>query len=382
MACYIIMTMTLVKRAQKAARRIRRISLVSCLLLGLALPAWGLAAEGGPIGPPLGGDQLYQQACAPCHGADGAGIAADNPLYPTFKRLPANLSDPLFNSREPAADWFLVVKYGGTRLGLSDQMPAYLEAFSDEQIESVVAYVKTLADTRRYPPGEFNFIRPLVTVKTYPEDEMVLNSSYSSNPDGPNEQSWRLEFERRVGPRSHLEAQLEYVDSPERSELEEIEVAFKTALFWNLDKMFLLTGGLEVGIPLADDDASVSLVPYLVLGQGFGKSFTLQAQLRSVLPVEQVEAGNARLSGIVHWLPSIWPRSVSPALEAVVTQPFSGAEELAASLVPQLRFGLSKAGHVAFTMGVEVPVTDEDYDYRLRVYLLWDMADGPVWQGW
>jgi len=50
--------------------------------------------------------------------------------------------------------------------------------------------------------------------------------------------------------------------------------------------------------------------------------------------------------------------------------------------VPQLRFGLSKPGHIAFTMGVELPLTGENYDYRLRAYLLWDMADGPVWQGW
>ena len=352
------MTMKLVKRVAKLARRSRCIRYVGCFLLGLAPAAMGLAREGEPSGPQLDGEQLYQQACAACHGATGAGVAPDHPLYPTFETLPADFTDPLFNSREPAADWFLVVKYGGTRLGLSDQMPAYIEALSDEQVDIVVAYLKTLADTRRYPPGELNFFRPLVTVKAFAEDELVLENRYTSSPDAPGKTAWLVEFERRVGAQSHLEAKLEYVDDGERSELEEIEVAFKTALSFDLQRQFLLAFGAEVGIPLEDDDESVSVIPYLALAQGLSDSFSLQAQLRTVLPIEDVDTGNVRLSGVVHWLPAIWPRSVSPGLEAVLTQPFSGEEDLAASLVPQLYAGLSKGGHVAFAAGIEVPLTE------------------------
>jgi hypothetical protein len=32
--------------------------------------------------------------------------------------LPADLSDPLFNSREPAGDWEMVIKHGGHAMGL------------------------------------------------------------------------------------------------------------------------------------------------------------------------------------------------------------------------------------------------------------------------
>jgi hypothetical protein len=43
---------------------------------------------------------------------------------------------------------------------------------------------------------------------------------------------------------------------------------------------------------------------------------------------------------------------------------------------------LRRGPHVAFAVGVEVPLTGIDYDYRLHSFLLWDMADGPFWRGW
>ena len=51
-------------------------------------------------------------------------------------------------------------------------------------------------------------------------------------------------------------------------------------------------------------------------------------------------------------------------------------------MIPQLYAGLSKGGHVAFAFGVEIPLTDEAYHYRIRTFLLWDIADGPFWRGW
>ena len=39
-------------------------------------------------------------------------------------------------------------------------------------------------------------------------------------------------------------------------------------------------------------------------------------------------------------------------------------------------------GHVALAVGVEVPLTDLDYSYRLHSFLLWYIADGPFWDAW
>jgi hypothetical protein len=50
--------------------------------------------------------------------------------------------------------------------------------------------------------------------------------------------------------------------------------------------------------------------------------------------------------------------------------------------MPQARFGLTRGGHVALNVGVELPLSDQAWDYRAYVTLLWDFADGSFFQGW
>lgn len=113
---------------------------------------------------------VYRFSCAACHGVDGGGLSPDNPLYQSFDSPPADFTDALFNSREPAADWAIVIKHGGARIGLSEEMPPFAESFSDEQIEALVDYMKTsLVDASRYPPGDLNFVRAIDTIKAFPK---------------------------------------------------------------------------------------------------------------------------------------------------------------------------------------------------------------------
>jgi hypothetical protein len=62
-----------------------------------------------------------------CNGSATALRGAPTRTSPTVKALdpqPADLSDPLFNSREPAEDWQIVVTHGGQALWLSATMAA------------------------------------------------------------------------------------------------------------------------------------------------------------------------------------------------------------------------------------------------------------------
>jgi len=346
------------------------------------------ALAGGLLGPvsaqqqpPTDPAQLYARACAPCHGAGGGGIGPDNPIHATFEVLPADLSDPLFNSLEPRADWFQVIKYGGGRMGLSNQMPAFGEALSDEQIGELVAFLKQLADTGGYPPGDLNFTRPIDSIKAFPEDEVIAESRWEPVDDGPDGWQNVLEIAQRFGKRSHGEIKLVHVAEGGHSTLEAVELEVKSALTWSLESQFLLTGGLEAELPLEDGE-SVQITPFLSFAKGLSDAFTLQGTLRSHLPVDDTDLGDVKLSTAIHWLPSPWPRAVVPGLEWTVTQPFSSGREIEATVLPQLYFGLSRRGHVALTVGVELPVSGLDYDYRVRSFLLWDMADGPAWEGW
>lgn len=325
---------------------------------------------------------LYARACAACHGADGGGLAPDSALAASFDRQPASFLDPLFNSREPAGDWRLVVQHGGKRLGLSDKMPAYDEALSEAQIDALVGYLKSLPpEAERYPPGDLNLTRPIATTKAFPEDEALIINRWEPRDDGADTLLTTLYYARRFGPRGHAEVKLTHESKGSESFLEELEVEYKHVVSYSLERRILHSLGAEIAVPLEDDDAPEVLIPYYAVAKVLAPRATFQGQLRAKLPTDDLGDGVAELRGVVHWLPSEWPRSVTPGVELTLAEPFSGGSGVA-TLIPQLYAGLSKGGHVAFAVGVEIPLTDEAYDYRVRSFLLWDIADGPFWQGW
>jgi len=325
------------------------------------------------------GKRVYETTCVACHGTNGR-ADPDSPVTKAFDPPPADFSDALFNSREPAQDWEMVVKHGGHALGLSPQMPPWGSSLSDEEIASVVAYLETLADTSDYPPGELNFLLPVRTKKAYPEDEIVWASRWSAQ---EGDDTWRnvLEFEKRFGHRGQAILELVAEDAGDGMELEEIEVGWKQALAWTPTS--ILSGAVVVAVP-TESEASEEVIPYLAYGQELSPSATLQASSRVILPLDDVDLGAVELAGIVHYTWSIWPRRVFPALEMTATVPFDrgDGDSVQFTVLPQLRVGLTRGGHVALNLGVEWPLSDQDYDYRAHLTLLWDFADGSFFQGW
>jgi hypothetical protein len=352
---------------------VRHLGLPLLLGLALALPAGAADEAFDPA-------DFYRLNCAPCHGTDGR-LSPDDPRYATFDPPPADLTDPLFNSREPAADWELVVSHGGARLGLSNQMPAY-DFLVAEHVTALVAHLKTFAETDRYPPGDLNYLRPIDVIKPFPEDEALLLYRYEDDPDAGIGRRTTLYWARRFGTRYQGEVKAAYAERGSGGEWDEVELGFKAAVYSDLERALLVGTGLEVAIPIEDDDAPEEAIPYVSLAKGLGPSFTAQATLRSHLPTDGIDEGDVKLSGVVHWMRSPWPRSWAPGLEGTVTRPFHGDDDVEATVIPQIYVGMSKGGHVALAVGVELPVTGLDYDYRIRSFVLWDIADGPLWRGW
>jgi mono/diheme cytochrome c family protein len=359
----------------------RRIVLVAVAALAIApFPLAHDAPQATAAEPRPEVAESYRLNCAPCHGANGRLDPADL-RYASFSRPPADLTRPTFNSMEPPTDWFMVTKYGGSAMGLSAQMPAFGGALDDAQIEELVAYLKTLADTRGYPPGDLNFLRPIRTIKPFPETELILLTEYRSREgDEPNRRKQTVYYGHRFGPRSQGEIKLSRIEEggEDRTEL---ELGYKWPFHYDLRRSLLAAAGLEAELPLNEDDASEVVIPYLSIAHGVSSAFTLQSTLRSHLPTEDVDAGDVELSAIVHWNYTNWPRRAYPGLEFKWVEPFRGRSEF--TLLPQLLAGLSKRGHVALAVGVELPLTAEPPDdYRLHTFLLWDIPAGPFWQGW
>ena len=87
--------------------------------------------------------RAYLTYCAECHGADGRGSWRAT----LFLLRPGNLADPRSiaeRSDEYVAD---LVKHGGAPIG-KPGMPAFGYHLSDDQIQSLVAYVRTLTRPR------------------------------------------------------------------------------------------------------------------------------------------------------------------------------------------------------------------------------------------
>ena len=85
------------------------------------------------------GKQLYEQTCAMCHGASGKG---DGPTSQVLQPKPADLTVVLKNKKD--AYLTKLIKEGGASVGKSPLMPSYKGILNDEQMKSVIQYVKGL----------------------------------------------------------------------------------------------------------------------------------------------------------------------------------------------------------------------------------------------
>lgn len=329
------------------------------------------------------GRKTFETICAACHGATGKADLA-SPTVQALDPKPADLSDPLFNSREPASDWHIVVTHGGPELGLSAIMPAQGAALSAEEIANVVAYAKTLAPgSEEYPPGELNFFLPVRTKKAFPEDEVVWKGRLTERDDGDNVMRNVIEIEKRFGKRSMGVLELIHEDDGVDSEITKVEAGVKTVLHWSVPRQSILSGALIVAVP-TDDEESEEIIPYLAYGKRLADDWILQSSARVIVPVDDTDQGEVELAGIVHYEWHHRARAMFPALELTAAVPFDAGDgdSVQWTVLPQVRLGLTRGGHVALNFGVEFPLSDQSYDTRYHMTLLWDFADGGFFKGW
>ena len=330
----------------------RLITLSSAAAL-MALPLAELQAADADAGK-----FIYADTCAVCHGPAGS-PDPDSPVVEGLGIVPANLADPLFNSREPAADWEMVVKHGGEALGLAAQMPPHKTALSDEQVADVIAYVKSLVDTSAYPPGEMNLFLPTRTKKAFPEDEVVYKGRMT-DVEGENSYKNVLEIEKRVGKAGQVVLELIHEKDAVRNELTEVEVGYKQALSWS--NTHILSGAAVLAMPFDSADGDGELQTYLAFGTELSPRWILQSSLRLKFPLDKASDGAAELAGIVHYVHSPWARRAFPALEVVAERAFRSRNgDLEWMAMPQVRIGLTRGGHVALNLGVELPLSDQSW---------------------
>src|SRR6058998_1997699 len=279
------------------------------------------------------GAALYQAWCSKCHGADGRGKAA------ATARLavpPADLQECKASTAEPEARWIGIVTHGGAAFGLSLDMPAFGEAGTPAQVRAVVRYARSLCGELGWPPGELNFPRPFLVEKAFPENEWVVTAAGRQQ---------AVAYERRFGKRLQLEGEARTAFDSLDQPFDGVTASVKYNLWHSLERRALASLGLEATPPLGRQD-NWEIEPFLAFGAQPGRVLFVQGE---------IEAG--------------W------------TVPLGGERTLA--LYPQMWVQLSRLGHVAASLGAELPaVGPEPRRPRLIAFVLWDYGDTPLLHGW
>ncbi len=332
------------------------------------------------------GAEIYEQACASCHGADGRGV-------PSGTRIEVPLpdfTDCSFVTAETTANWAGLVSHGGRFLGLSPQMPQYGDALSAAEIRSVVDYVRGFCHDDRWPIGDLNFRRPVFVGKGFPENEVVA----IFRPEfGRHETTWEGELsgEMRIGARGWLEASVPtasidpHDDGPATVGVGDAALAYRHVLLAAPTWGSIVSGGVELAIPTGNSRNGVGagtpvVKPQLLSGHRLGP-VVVQTQVLADLPGNTTKADRQMLYRLALQLPlGPYKRSLVPAVELEQSQALASSVHAYTLLGPTLYTGLSRRGHVAMAVGAQVPVAGtRPFNWRFGTFLLWEWADGPFW---
>lgn len=325
----------------------------AAVLLGLALQS--PASDSGRV--------LYREWCSSCHGEDARGVGRSSAR---LEVRAADLASCAVSSAEPEGLWVEIVRDGGASVGLSLDMPAFGEGATLDQIRAVVRYVKSLCGEPGWPPGELNLPRPLLAEKAFPENEVVIETRGRSQ---------EFIYERRIGRRLQVEGVARTL-ADSGGGFQGATAAVKYNAWHSLAHHALVSLGLEVTPPLRSGTLW-EVEPYVAYGLNPGGGATIiQGEL--LAPWEETEGvtGAELRLGLGREV-----GRVVPMLEAGWTIPRVGRRALI--LIPQAWFQLSRLGHVAASIGVELPVAGPDpRRASLRAFVLWDFGDGPLLRGW
>ncbi|HTR64017.1 MAG TPA: cytochrome c, partial [Candidatus Binataceae bacterium] len=114
--------------------RYKSLSASLAMIVGTMLLPHGARAD------PQDAATLYSDNCAGCHGQSGKG---DGPAVAGLNPKPADLSKVL--EGKPDAWIAKVIRGGGPAVGKSPIMPAFDGAFSADQMQGLIAYLREFA---------------------------------------------------------------------------------------------------------------------------------------------------------------------------------------------------------------------------------------------
>jgi hypothetical protein len=341
------------------------------------------------------GETVYKAGCISCHGSTGRGAPLSNTVFERPDTFP-DFTDCAGTTPEPNGNWKAVIVHGGPSRGLSQIMPAFGDLLRDEQIDDVMAYLRGFCRNVRHDPlGELNLPRALVTEKAFPENEIVVSTAASAS----GVPSWTTDVidERTIfNARTQLETDIpvNYADQNHNwtAGLGDITLGLKREMLSSLRTGSILS--LQGGFLLPTGDSkrgfgagTTQFEPFAAFDQLFSENTFLQFELGADLPFDTKQAPRN-----MFWRATVGQamaqdhmlgRLYSPMVEFLASRDFKTGASTDWDVLPEMQITISRRQHARLGIGVREPFTNTSgRTPQVLFYLLWDRADGKLWEGW
>lgn len=385
----------------------RLLVIISVLVASLAAgrfaePAWAGAAS---LAQQLGlrsGREIYQGACAACHGPEGHGTPqtiagfTQPDTFPHFDKC--DETTPEFTE-----DYTAVIRDGGPARGFSPIMPSFGGVLTADEINKVVRYLRSLCKEPGWPLGELNVPRALVTEKAFPESETVFTTT--GNVKGPASVTNEVDYERVLGKHDQLEVALPFGWAHQPGAglgagLGDITIGDKHVLFSRLNaapdaplyestgsifslqgEVTLPTGSVSKGLGTGETQFGVfGAYDLLLPAQTF---IQLQAGADFPLHVHETSRSVFLHTAFGKTFSVDFGRQWSPMIEVLGDRELSTGMVTDWDLLPEFQVTLNRRQHIRAALGYRVPINDTaGRPKQIMAYFLWDWFDGGLLEGW
>lgn len=312
-------------------------------------------------------------------------------MLSNYPRVPPDLTDCNFTTREPNSDWLAVAHRGGNARGFDRLMPSFGEVLQEDELLRILDHVRTFCEDPAWPRGELNLPRAQVTSKAYPEDEAAVRVIGERT-----RVTTRLVYARRIGARHQIEAIVPfvYLDQPAgdwAGGIGDIALSVKRVLWHSLASGSIASAAVEIVTPTGRTDRGIGagttlFEGYAAYGQVLPARAFMQLQIGGGVPYDQDRAASEVFArGVIgwRWIPSRFGRQWSPMVELLGARELVDSATTHVDVLPQLQVTLSARQHIVANIGVRLPVNErEGRATQVLAYLIWDWFDGSILEGW
>jgi hypothetical protein len=126
---------------------------------------------------------------------------------------------------------------------------------------------------------------------------------------------------------------------------------------------------------------------YLAIAKPVGRHLQVHAsaQYSHGLPLGDAPEGPSTLAAATSLFLPLAPykRGFYPGVEARSITPMgTGAASTYVTATPQVLTKLSRRGHVALSVGAELPIVNALFRWKGHAFLIWEFGEGIPWEGW